>query len=171
MRASSLRAGGLRHKSNTRHRYHYRVDNTLQSHGSDITAMGPRPQHTTNQSQELLFPRSPRLHISNNHLLKGIAPTHLPPSQRIQILIPNSGQTRKECRRTHPPQSAHTRGNGHIKIKKGLGASNSTSQATPHERNRNVHVRQLAPNLQYHDGVHAVQEPCASSPEHPECVC
>jgi len=40
-----------------------------------------------------------------------------------------------------------------------VGARSRTCQTTPDERDHDVHVRQLTPDLQYHDGFHAVQEP------------
>ena len=40
-----------------------------------------------------------------------------------------------------------------------MGSRPRARQATTHERNHDVHVRQLAADLQHHDGVYAVQEP------------
>lgn len=38
-----------------------------------------------------------------------------------------------------------------------MGTRSRPGQTTPHERDHDVHVRQLAPDLQHHDGVHVVQ--------------
>jgi hypothetical protein len=39
-----------------------------------------------------------------------------------------------------------------------MGAGPRARQTTTHERDHDVHVRQLAADLQYHDGLHVVQE-------------
>ena len=39
-----------------------------------------------------------------------------------------------------------------------MGARPGTRQSSSHERHHDVHVRQQSPNLQYHDGIHALQE-------------
>lgn len=42
-----------------------------------------------------------------------------------------------------------------------MGAGARARQSSPHERHHDVHVRQLAADLQHYDGLHAVQEPAA----------
>jgi hypothetical protein len=37
-----------------------------------------------------------------------------------------------------------------------MGSGTGTSQAAAHDRNNDVHVRKLSPNLQHHDGGYGV---------------
>lgn len=39
-----------------------------------------------------------------------------------------------------------------------MGTRPRARQSSSHERHHDVHVRQLAPDIQHHDGVYAVQE-------------
>ena len=40
-----------------------------------------------------------------------------------------------------------------------MGDRPSAREAAAHERDHDVHVRQLAADIQHHDGLHVVQEP------------
>lgn len=40
-----------------------------------------------------------------------------------------------------------------------MGAGSGAGQGAPDERHHDVHVGKLTPNLQHHDGLHALQEP------------
>lgn len=40
-----------------------------------------------------------------------------------------------------------------------MGGRPRAREATPHERDHDVHVRQFPADFQYHDGFHVVQEP------------
>lgn len=45
-----------------------------------------------------------------------------------------------------------------------MGGRLGPRESAAHERNHDVHVRQLPPDLQHHDGLHAVQEPNPRDP-------
>ena len=51
-----------------------------------------------------------------------------------------------------------------------MGTRPGSGQSAPHERHHDVHVRQQSPNLQYHDGIHALQEPHSRTATNEYCV-
>ena len=55
-------------------------------------------------------------------------------------------------------RSSYDRRNRYSQIEESMGGSSRTSQAAPDDRHNDVHVWQLAPNLQYHDGNYGIQE-------------
>lgn len=57
------------------------------------------------------------------------------------------------------PQTPNDRGNRHAEAEKVLGTRPRACQSLAHERNHDVHVGQLAADIQHNDGLHAVQEP------------
>ena len=57
-----------------------------------------------------------------------------------------------------PPTPNHSR-NRHPQAEEILGTRPRARQSLAHERNHDVHVRQLAADIQHNDGLHAVQEP------------
>lgn len=53
-------------------------------------------------------------------------------------------------------KAPHPGGNGHAKDQEIVGTGAGAGQGAPNERHHDVHVRQLAANIQYHDGLHAL---------------
>ena len=56
-------------------------------------------------------------------------------------------------------QATHQCRNRYLEDQKVLGARHSASEAATNECHHDVHVWQLAPNIQHYDGVYAIQEP------------
>ena len=66
-------------------------------------------------------------------------------------------ETNRRLQNARSNRPNHRR-NGHIKAKESLGDRACASQATTHDRDHDVHVRELFTDIQYNDGGYGVQE-------------
>lgn len=77
-----------------------------------------------------------------------------------------SDPTERQRRQSPAPKASLRRGERHAQSEEGLGGRPRPRQGPPHDRHYDVHVRQLAADLQHHDGLHGLQEPHRRPDEH-----
>lgn len=72
----------------------------------------------------------------------------------------------QRCRQSPATKAPDRRRDGYPEAQEGLGSRTGSCQGSAHDRHHDVHVGQLTPDLQYHDGFHGFQEPSDGSREH-----